>query len=83
MPYVPVAERESAEHIIDSFDPSTWSWGQINYFLIQFLRKTFSKPSYISFVYVMGTLVCVGLEFYRRICAPYEDKKKEENGDVF
>ncbi len=32
---------------------------------------------------VIGVLECAKLELYRRIAAPYEDKKKEENGDVY
>jgi len=31
---------------------------------------------------VMGALVCTMLEFYRRVAANYEDKKRAENGDV-
>jgi len=31
----------------------------------------------------MGVLECIKQEFYRRAVAPYEDKKKEENGDVY
>ena len=30
----------------------------------------------------MGVLECCKLEFYRRVAAPYEDIKIEENGDV-
>lgn len=32
---------------------------------------------------VEGVLSCIGQELYRRMIAPYEDRKKEENGDVF
>lgn len=32
---------------------------------------------------VLGTLECVKLEFYRRVVAPYEDKKCAENGDAY
>ncbi len=31
----------------------------------------------------MGVLACVQQELYRRLAAPYEDKKCAENGDVF
>jgi hypothetical protein len=31
----------------------------------------------------IGALEGCKLEFYRRVVAPYEDYKKEENGDVF
>lgn len=32
---------------------------------------------------VIGTIECVKLEFYRRVVAPYEDKKAEQNGDAY
>ena len=32
---------------------------------------------------VIGALECSKLELYRRVAAPYEDKKMSENGDVF
>jgi len=32
---------------------------------------------------VTGVLECAKLELYRRIAAPYEDTKIEENGDVY
>ena len=31
----------------------------------------------------IGVLECAKLELYRRIAAPYEDEKREENGDVY
>lgn len=37
---------------------------------------------FFSVCEVMGALTCCALEFYRRIIAPYEDKKIQENGDV-
>jgi hypothetical protein len=32
---------------------------------------------------VVGALVSVKMEIYRRLAAPYEDQKKDLNGDVF
>lgn len=32
---------------------------------------------------VLGALEGAKLEFYRRVVAPYEDVKKEQNGDVY
>ena len=32
---------------------------------------------------IIGALECAKLEYYRRIAAPYEDIKIEENGDVY
>lgn len=32
---------------------------------------------------IIGALECAKQEFYRRMAAPYETKKMEENGDVY
>jgi hypothetical protein len=32
---------------------------------------------------MIGVLECAKLELYRRVAAPYEDAKCEDNGDVY
>lgn len=39
--------------------------------------------SYSAINAAIGVLECAKLELYRRIAAPYEDKKIIENGDVY
>lgn len=39
--------------------------------------------SYQTINDIVGALEGAKLEFYRRIAAPYEDKKIAENGDVY
>lgn len=51
--------------------------GAIDDYLIQ------REPSYRALNEVVGVLECLKLEVYRRLAAPYEDKKCDENGDVF
>jgi hypothetical protein len=41
------------------------------------------KTSYQRFNDAMGALEGCKLELYRRLIAPYEDAKIEENGDVY
>jgi hypothetical protein len=41
------------------------------------------NKSYFSYNEVVGVLECVKLEMYRRLVAPYEDRKCKENGDVY
>lgn len=36
-----------------------------------------------NYAEVLGALEATKLELYRRMVAPYEDKKIEENGDVY
>lgn len=42
-----------------------------------------SRRSFYHFAHVLGAIEAAKLELYRREVAPYEDKKREENGDVF
>jgi hypothetical protein len=39
--------------------------------------------SYRTINDVLGALEGAKLEFYRRVAAPYEDQKIQENGDVY
>lgn len=39
--------------------------------------------SYTNMNEVVGVLECAKLELYRRMITPYENKKIEENGDVY
>lgn len=41
------------------------------------------RVGYFEINEAIGVLECAKLELYRRIAAPYEDGKKEENGDVY
>jgi hypothetical protein len=66
---------------IESTDPSV---GDMNYIITKLLVSWVKdKLKYIRICMVMGTLICVMLEFYRRVAGPYEDKKIKENGDVY
>ena len=57
--------------------------GELNYVITTLLQKYIDKPSYTVYNEVIGVLECCKLEIYRRAVAAYEDKKIEENGDVY
>ena len=62
--------------------------GELNYLVtttcVSYLRRRrFGKPSYADYNEVIGALECAKFELYRRMIAPYEDEKKEANGDVY
>ena len=40
------------------------------------------NPDYMSLERAVGVLDCVKMELYRKVAAPYEDKKEAENGEV-
>lgn len=39
--------------------------------------------SFVTYADILAALEATKLEFYRRVIAPYEDRKCQENGDVF
>lgn len=65
------------------------SEGDLNYIITKILMMVLDgsfriKPaSYRDLNLILGVLEAVKQEFYRRVVAPYEDKKREENGDVY
>jgi hypothetical protein len=59
--------------------------GELNYLVTRlcdaFLMET--GLSYKNLNQAIGALECAKLELYRRVAAPYEDKKSRENGEVY
>jgi hypothetical protein len=85
MPYIEDQDlrktlKDNAALVADICDP-----GALNFFitvlLLAYVKKTGKK--YLTLCVVMGTLICVAFEFYRRFVSPYEDEKIKENGDVY
>ena len=82
MPYIKCrkALTKSIEH--DNF--SYLSEGELN-FVITKLCHNWIKDyglGYSTLSKVIGVLECAKLELYRQIAAPYENKKKMENGSI-
>jgi len=57
--------------------------GCFNYTITKIANSLYGGGGYAVYARLMGTLDCVGREFYRRVIAPYEDMKIRENGDVY
>ena len=55
--------------------------GELNYIITRILKETYPLR-YFNLNRAVGVLECCKLEFYRRVAAPYEDTKIEQNGDV-
>jgi hypothetical protein len=55
--------------------------GEMNYVITKILREVYPLR-YFHINRAVGVLECVKLEYYRRIAAPYEDKKIQESGDI-
>lgn len=86
MPYV---KQERRDTMVDNrrvpahLSPQTV--GELNYYItttcIAWVQA--NGISYKTVNDVIGALECAKLEFYRRLAVPYEDKKIEQNGDVY
>lgn len=80
MPYITKMDRSDID---DGASPETA--GELNY-LITTLVDDFlldKGKSYASINEAIGALECCKLELYRRVAAPYEDEKIDQNGDVY
>jgi hypothetical protein len=83
MPYIKQEERTFLDQNINPHLNLTP--GALNYCITRLINLylTYHGKGYSVINEVIGVLECAKLELYRRIASPYEDKKKEENGDVY
>ena len=83
MPYIKQHQRVDFRDALDSVNPE--DAGELNYVLTQVCLDYFqgSEGRYQQINDILGALEGCKLEFYRRLAAPYEDKKITENGDVY
>ena len=79
MPYIPSYRREQLKK-----DAPNCA-GDLNYLITDIVNKYINAEglSYQAINNVIGALEGAKLEFYRRVAAPYEDKKINMNGDVY
>ncbi len=79
MPYITAADREWVSHY-EPVNP-----GQLTYALTRLVVEYADKcgPRFQTFAEILGALEATKLEMYRRVVAPYENKKLAENGDCY
>lgn len=82
MPYITQEERDRLDLYIDKI--IDLNDGQLNYTITRICHRFIicHKLRYFTLVRVFGGLICVMFELYHLIAAPYEDKKKKENGFI-
>jgi len=79
MPYIVPSERHEPK-------PVTGGPSDLNYTITRLCDAYICArggASYTLLNEVIGVLECAKLELYRRVAAPYEDKKLQANGDVY
>lgn len=80
MPYIKQEARERLAKIIAAENA-----GELNYVFTAMANEYLFRKgkNYQNINDILGALEGAKLEFYRRVAAPYEDKKIIENGDVY
>lgn len=80
MPYIP-------EHVRSTAAVAPETPGDLNYAITITLKRYLDRwqgnYSYKDLNDILGAIEGAKLEFYRRVVVPYEDKKMEQNGDVY
>ena len=79
MPYIPPSEKKRVDQ-----DSLITTAGQFNYALNQLVNIYIEQNdfNYQTANDIIGAIECAKMEIYRRLVAPYEDKKILQNGDV-
>ena len=90
MPYIPETQREPLEYsilhlvaVLNKYPDD--NRGRLNYIISRLMEGIISDEeiSYNEINDLIGVLECAKLELYRRLAAPYEDKKIVSNSDVY
>ena len=80
-PYIDEESRDELSNLFD-FKSVRLDAGELNYVITRLLLAT--KPKcYRDYNELIGVLECCKMELARRRLFPYEDARREENGDVY
>lgn len=84
MPYIKPEGRAEIDNAVTQL-PVTMTVGDVNYAVTRICDRelTLKGVSYTNINSLIGVLECAKAELYRRLAAPYEDKKIAENGDAY
>ena len=84
MPYIRQERRQKIAPGLREAAKAVESPGDLNYAFTLLARLYLDREpvSYQRINDVIGALEGAKLELYRRVAAPYEDRKREENGEV-
>ena len=83
MSYIPREDRPKYEDPLTTLkdQPPDRRDGELNYIITRILKETYPQR-YHTINRAIGVLEACKLEYYRRVAAPYEDTKIQQNGDV-
>lgn len=87
MPYIAPQKRKNFDAMIDALQIE-WvkegaEEGTLNYIISRLVwRYLREAPSYRKFNMILGVLVSIQMEIYRRLEDAYEEEKMKQNGDI-
>lgn len=84
MPYISQSARRGLKWAGVNIEQAGLTEGELNYLITSLVHRWLKGRgvSYVSLNAAIGILECAKQELYRRVAAPYEDKKIKENGDI-
>ena len=86
MPYIEPARRKLLEpaikRLLNALCDNSVTAGDINYVITRILWTMYPDIGYDIMNTGLGIIEAVKLEYARRLLAPYEEKKRDVNGDI-
>jgi len=89
MPYISPHRREELDGVVGKVASTMQTFGftsagDMNYVITKLINSVLlDTVSYQNINEAVGVLECSKMELYRRVAVPYEDQKKQLNGDVY
>lgn len=85
MPYVDEGRRKHLDPHIKEVMIRLTGPGDLNYAISRMANHLVKRlgKSYLTLDSTRGAINDAAAEFYRRVVAPYEDEKRQVNGDVY
>ena len=91
MPYINPEDRVKIDQLVEDSESAfvlgmnLENAGELNYFITMIIRGYMNGHgmSYQRLNDIVGALEGAKAEYQRRIVGPYEDRKRDENGDVY
>lgn len=83
MPYIKSYVRKNLDPSINDLVEKINESGELCYVVYKLLIElTSNKYNFETMSKLLSEVECAKLEFYRRVIAPHEDLKIEDNGDI-
>lgn len=84
MPYITRERRKVFDRAIEELAAEVQNQGELNYCIYKLSRQIIERigQSYENLSMCSSAMEHAKMEWYRKVLAPYEDSKIQENGDI-